>query len=308
MTLNWTKANDNMTAQNALKYYVYRSTTSFIMVDGLPTNGGTPLNGTGGSTDISSYNATALTGGTNYYFIVVVEDLALNKAAYTYVMATPLVIPAEQSNIMMIIAIALIGILAAGGAAAGLLLGKKKKEKLSEKYAVISYSHANTDVVNADLKAYEENDVCYWYDGQMTVGRGFDTQFNEKLDDKNCKGIIFFVSDQFLLSDPCGKEMKYFKEKYGIDNPDKFCLFVLPSGYPYDNADKIYDKVERFVHEKNDEETRKKLRHLSGHIELYLDLLRNGKEKFVTLGDAEAYVKDCCEEGKLFHKAGIIRT
>ncbi|MCL2712552.1 MAG: putative Ig domain-containing protein, partial [Methanomassiliicoccaceae archaeon] len=262
---------------------------------------GLSLNGT---TGVISGTPTSL--GTFNFTVKASNIMGSEDTKALSITITP--VPAEgggdgDNTLIIIIAAAVVGLIAVGAVAARFLIVAKPP---SGRYAVISYSHANTDVVLSDLKSYEKNGVGYWYDGDMTVGRGFDTQFNEKLDDKNCKGIIFFVSDQFLLSDPCAKEMQYFKDKYGIDNPDKFCLFVLPDGFPFDNADKIYDKVEKHVHEKNDDETRKKLRYLSGHIDLYMELLRNGKEKFVTLGNADEYVKDCCGEGKLFQKAGII--
>jgi len=87
VTLNWTKANDNTSSQQSLKYYVYRNTSPFAMSGGLPTNG-TLLNGSGGTFNISTYTATGLIPGTSYYFIVVVEDIAGNRAAYTQVSAT----------------------------------------------------------------------------------------------------------------------------------------------------------------------------------------------------------------------------
>ncbi|MCL2712903.1 MAG: putative Ig domain-containing protein, partial [Methanomassiliicoccaceae archaeon] len=206
----------------------------------------------------------------------------------------------ETTNTTMIIIAAVIG-----GGAMWFLFLKKKRDK-SKQYAIVSYSHANTDAVVSELESYEKNGVRFWFDGQMTAGRGYDTQFNERLDKKKCKGIIFFISDQFLLSVPCAEEMRYFKEKYGVDNPDKFCLFVLPPEYPYDTVDKVYEKVERYVREKDDDSETQKLGYLNDHIDLYMDLTRNGKEKFVTLGNAEEYVKDSCEEGKLFDNAGIV--
>jgi hypothetical protein len=179
----------------------------------------------------------------------------------------------------------------------------KNQESSSEQYAIISYSHADTEMVMAELKMFEDNSICYWFDERMTSGKGFDTQFFEMLDNKNCKGIVFFISDAFLLSEPCAKEMEYFKKNYGIENPDKFCLFVLPEGYPHDNADKIYDRVDKYVAGKNDVEIRKMLRYLNGHIELFLELNRNGKIIHATLGN---YIGTSCEEGQLFYNAGII--
>jgi hypothetical protein len=182
----------------------------------------------------------------------------------------------------------------------------KNEESFSEQYAIISYSHADTEIVKSELKMFDESGICYWFDERMTGGKGYDTQFFDILDNKNCKGIVFFIGDAFLLSEPCTKEMEYFKEKYGIGNPGKFCLFILPEGYPYNNADAIYDRVDKYVVEKNDEEIRKMLRYLNGHIDLFLALNRNGKEIYATLGNANNYISTYCEEGQLFYDAGII--
>lgn len=182
----------------------------------------------------------------------------------------------------------------------------KNEESFSEQYAIISYSHADADTVRSELNLFDKNSICYWFDERMTGGKGYDTQFFEILDNKNCKGIVFFVSDPFLLSDPCAKEMEYFKEKYGVGNSDKFCLFVMPKNYPYDDADKIYEKVDKYVVESNDAEIRKKLRFLNGHIELFLDLNRGGKEIYATLGNENDYIGTYCQEGQLFYDAGII--
>ena len=185
----------------------------------------------------------------------------------------------------------------------------KNEESFSEQYTIISYSHADSEVVKAELKMFDNNGICYWFDERMTGGKGYDKQFIDILDNKNCKGIVFFVGDAFLLSGPCADEMKYFYDNYHSDNSknsDKFCLFILPDKYPYSDADAIYDKVDKYVAEKNDAEIRKMLRYLNSHIDLFLELNRNGKEIYATLGNTNNYISTYCEEGQLFYDAGII--
>jgi len=182
----------------------------------------------------------------------------------------------------------------------------KTEESSLEQYAIISYSHADTEKVKSELQMFDKNGICYWFDERMTGGKEYDVQFFEILDNKNCKGIIYFINDDFLLSEPCAGEMEHFHEKYGTGNADKFCLFILPDGYPYKDADAIYDKVDKYVVEKNDAETRKKLRYLDGHIDLYLKLNLAGKRIFATLGNTNNYISTYCEEGQLFYNAGII--
>ncbi|MCL2067466.1 MAG: leucine-rich repeat protein, partial [Treponema sp.] len=81
LIINWTKATDDVSATSALRYFVYQKTSAFTMVSGLPTDG-TLLN-TSGTLDIATFNVSSLLPGTTYFFIVVVEDEAGNKAAYT---------------------------------------------------------------------------------------------------------------------------------------------------------------------------------------------------------------------------------
>jgi len=181
----------------------------------------------------------------------------------------------------------------------------KTKESSLEQYAIISYSHADTEKVKSELQMFDENGICYWFDESMIKGKGYDTQYFEILDNENCKGIIFFISDNFLLSKPCANEMKYFQKNYGVDNPNKFCLFVLPDGgYPCEDAGVILAKITQYV--KNDPVNIEKLLDVKEHVSLFLELNRGGHELYETLGNANNYICTNCEEGQLFYNAGII--
>jgi hypothetical protein len=80
LTLNWTKATSNVTAQSALQYEVLRSTTNNIFnVTNAEANGTIIQPYTA---DIATFNAAGLASGTTYFFNVVVKDQAGNKAAY----------------------------------------------------------------------------------------------------------------------------------------------------------------------------------------------------------------------------------
>ena len=82
LTLNWTRASDNYTAEADLKYFVYRSDSDNISTVQNAVDNGTLLN-VGGSADINTYNVSGLNPGTTYYFNVIVEDDAGYKAAYS---------------------------------------------------------------------------------------------------------------------------------------------------------------------------------------------------------------------------------
>ena len=87
LTLGWSKATDDLSAAEILRYVVYRKADSDFTydADGLPT-GGTVV---GSGKNIGTYNVTTgLTAGTTYYFTVVVQDDAYNRTAYTMVSQT----------------------------------------------------------------------------------------------------------------------------------------------------------------------------------------------------------------------------
>ena len=81
VTLTWSKATDNVSAQSVLQYLVYKSNSSNIdNIADIEANG-TPVGAY--AADIDSKELTGLTGSTTYYFNVMVKDEAGNKTAYT---------------------------------------------------------------------------------------------------------------------------------------------------------------------------------------------------------------------------------
>jgi hypothetical protein len=88
--LSWDAADDDLTPQNQLRYFVYQSSDDNIgTVADCETNG-TLLN-IGGTVDITDFTATGLTPDAIYFFNVVVSDMANNKTAYTSLKITTLV-------------------------------------------------------------------------------------------------------------------------------------------------------------------------------------------------------------------------
>lgn len=80
ITINWTAATDNVTAQTSLEYLLY-----FSLANNLGSVSAIETNGTAvGSyaSNIITQTATGLTTGTTYYFAVIVRDALGNKAAY----------------------------------------------------------------------------------------------------------------------------------------------------------------------------------------------------------------------------------
>lgn len=86
LTLTWTKATDNASAQTSLQYEVRRSASNNLgSVENIESNGTTVCNY---STDTDSCNVSGLAASTTYYFNVIVRDANTNKRAYTTVSAS----------------------------------------------------------------------------------------------------------------------------------------------------------------------------------------------------------------------------
>ena len=85
LTLSWNKASDDLTAQENITYSIYYSTSS-MGNNVTSVEGGTAF-GTA-EANIDTKQITGLTYNTTYYFNIVVEDQAGNKAIYTEIDTT----------------------------------------------------------------------------------------------------------------------------------------------------------------------------------------------------------------------------
>jgi len=96
VTLNWNKAADNISAQGTLLYLVYQSDTNNIdTVINIESNG-TPAGEF--AEDINTMEITGLSGGTTYYFNIIVKDEAGNKTAYAINSITTNLEPSSGSS------------------------------------------------------------------------------------------------------------------------------------------------------------------------------------------------------------------
>jgi hypothetical protein len=81
LTLNWTKADDNVTPQGSLLYLAYQSTDPTLNTLADVLANGTPLGDY--VEDINTKAVTGLTPQTTYYFNVIVQDAVGNQAVYS---------------------------------------------------------------------------------------------------------------------------------------------------------------------------------------------------------------------------------
>ncbi len=69
-----------------------------------------------------------------------------------------------------------------------------------ENYVFISYSHRDYKAVYCDLLEFHKKGVRYWYDYGLTPGEDWVKEVIKRLDDANCTGVIFYLSENFVLS------------------------------------------------------------------------------------------------------------
>lgn len=78
-----------------------------------------------------------------------------------------------------------------------------------KKYIFISYSHEDSDIVYQDLKLLSNNGARLWYDKAMHVGQNWVERAKNKIFDKNCAAVIFYVSANSLSSSAFMQELGY---------------------------------------------------------------------------------------------------
>jgi hypothetical protein len=87
----------------------------------------------------------------------------------------------------------------------------------AKKYIFISYSHEDTDIVYQDLKILSENGARIWYDKAMHVGQNWVERAQNKINDKNCAAVLFYVSTNSLRSSAFLQELEYAQERVKED-------------------------------------------------------------------------------------------
>lgn len=88
------------------------------------------------------------------------------------------------------------------------------KEDSTEKYIFISYSHKDAKKVYLDLAYFMYNSktrVRFWYDEGLKFGEDWVKDAGVHLEDKNCAGVLFYLSENLLFSSSVFKEIKIVK-------------------------------------------------------------------------------------------------
>lgn len=84
--------------------------------------------------------------------------------------------------------------------------------KTGQKFVFISYSHRDFQSVYCDLLALYANKVPFQYDGDLPMGTRWDSEVHDFINKEECVGVIFFVSQNTILSKSIAKECRLMLE------------------------------------------------------------------------------------------------
>ena len=85
-----------------------------------------------------------------------------------------------------------------------------------EDYYFLSYSHKDYKKVLPDILRMEEQGLHFWYDISMPLGRNWEDIAKTYISKFQCKGVIFYLSENSITSSSCNTEIQYVYE-HGIN-------------------------------------------------------------------------------------------
>ena len=92
-----------------------------------------------------------------------------------------------------------------------------------ENYYFVSYSHKDYKKVIRDILLLQEEGINIWYDSDMHIGENWEDIAEMYISKFQCKGIIFYLSENSILSKACNKEVKYV-----LENNKQFFSINMP--------------------------------------------------------------------------------
>lgn len=109
----------------------------------------------------------------------------------------------------------------------------------SEEYYFISYSHKDYKEVYKDLFFLENEGFEFWYDRGIPAGSNWVDVANKYIVPFACKGVIFYISENSLVSDAVYEEMQFVKKQ----KKPFVCIHIpFKSDYVY-NGENVKGKV-----------------------------------------------------------------
>lgn len=104
----------------------------------------------------------------------------------------------------------------------------------TEKYYFVSYSHKDYKEVYKDIYYLQSRGISIWYDRGMQAGKNWKDIAEKYINKHNCAGVIFYMSENSLVSDAIHSEIKFVK-----DSGKDFLTINLPIDKKYCSASEM---------------------------------------------------------------------
>ena len=92
-------------------------------------------------------------------------------------------------------------------------------------YYFVSYSHKDYKKVFKDIIAFQQNGLPIWYDRGLESGKSWINEVKKKISSYYCRGVIFYISENYLASESCMIELVHW-----LELTKKSALFVTLDG------------------------------------------------------------------------------
>lgn len=84
----------------------------------------------------------------------------------------------------------------------------------TEPFLFISYCHRDSAVVLSDICELKKHGVRFWYDKSIYAGEVWDDKALNVIRRKNCAGVVVYISENSVKSQPVAKELLCAKERF----------------------------------------------------------------------------------------------
>ena len=108
----------------------------------------------------------------------------------------------------------------------------------TEKYYFVSYSHKDYKLVYKDIFYLQQQGFSIWYDRGMEAGKNWKETAEKYITKYNCAGVIFYLSENSILSEAIHEEIKLL-----LENGKEFVTINLPFEGSYMSAKEIMNKL-----------------------------------------------------------------
>lgn len=110
---------------------------------------------------------------------------------------------------------------------------------VTDNYFFISYSHLDYRLVYSDIFDLQEHGLSIWYDRGMPVGKDWRDTANKYLTPYACKAVIFYISENALLSNAVRNEIEFTK------NANKPFLTIFIPSKENENLWQLIDRLHK---------------------------------------------------------------